>query len=360
MTVKDARQPASIHAEASEWFVNFREGDVDAEAQLLFSAWLKKSPEHIRAYMEVAALWDDIPQLAGDLDVDVEAVVAHALSQGNVASIRPNSNMHATDGAHPVVARARRRHWAAIAATIAACSLLLSWWQLSRSSLYETGIAEQRLITLSDGSTVELTARSQVRVRLTKEQRHVDLLAGQALFKVAKDAARPFIVVSDDVSIRAVGTQFDVHRRNSGTVVTVLEGRVAVATQADATVASAPAAAATTSLYLSAGEQVTMPEAGKAGSAAVPQARHVDATQIAAWTERTLNFENQTLADVIEEFNRYNQRQIVLADASLSGLRISGVFSAKKPASLLRFLDEQMQLHVAMDETQVRIERRRQ
>ncbi|MBL8270001.1 FecR family protein [Steroidobacter sp.] len=357
MTAKEEYPPVSIQAEASEWFVNFREGDVDVAGQLLFSAWLKKSPEHIRAYMEVAALWSDIPQLSADLEIDADAVVAYARSQGNVSSIRPNSNMRATEATRAP----RRRYWAALAASIAACSVLLVWWQLSRAPLYETGIAEQRLITLSDGSTVELTARSQVRVRMTKSERHIELLAGQALFRVTKDASRPFIVVSDDVSVRAVGTQFDVHRRTSGTVVTVLEGRVAVASNAVTMVSSAPATApAPASLYLSAGEQITMPDVGAGGSAPVLQARHVDPTQIATWAERTLNFDNEALADVVEEFNRYNQRQIVLADDSLSNLRISGVFSAKKPASLLRFLDEQMQLQVAADDTEVRIERRHQ
>lgn len=382
MTLNDSREAeTSIFAEANEWWVNFREDDVDAAGKLRFNAWLKKSPEHIRAYMEVAALWSDIPQLAADIEADVETVVAYARSQGNVASIKPSSSARAPETTEAVVARNRtrqRRSWAAIAAVIVACSVLIAWWQLSQTPLYETGIGEQRLFVLTDGSTVELTARSRLRVHMTQEERRIDLLAGQALFKVSKDPARPFIVTSQDVSVRAVGTQFDVHRRSSGTVVTVLEGRVSVAAKAVGTlpdgnerasgdiangsrIPSDPTQSAVPSLYLSAGEQLTVPEARQgsgAGTAQILQSRPVDATQIATWTERKLNFENEALANVVEEFNRYNRQQIVLADESLADLRISGVFAATKPASLLRFLDQQMQLAVNVSDAQVRVSRR--
>ena len=65
-------------------------------------------------------------------------------------------------------------------------------------------------------------------MRITDQERLVELLQGQALFNVAKDSARPFFAMSDDARVRAVGTQFDINRRRTGTTVTVLEGRVAV------------------------------------------------------------------------------------------------------------------------------------
>src|SRR5205823_2531257 len=86
----------------------------------------------------------------------------------------------------------------------------------------------ERSIALPDGSLIELNARSSVRVRFTSNERAVELFEGQALFRVAKDPARPFIVSSDGKRVRAVGTQFDVYRKKASTTVTVLEGRVTV------------------------------------------------------------------------------------------------------------------------------------
>jgi len=89
-------------------------------------------------------------------------------------------------------------------------------------------VGEQRSIALADGSIIDLNARSRIRVRLSKDERDVELLQGQALFHVAKDNSRPFVVRSDTTVVRAVGTEFDVYRKKNGTVITVLEGRVVV------------------------------------------------------------------------------------------------------------------------------------
>ena len=86
----------------------------------------------------------------------------------------------------------------------------------------------------SDGSTLELNAHSKVRVTLREHERDVELIDGQAMFRVAKDHSRPFIVHSGESEVRAVGTQFDVNRHRSGTTITVIEGRVAVFSAAQA------------------------------------------------------------------------------------------------------------------------------
>lgn len=364
----------AVFAEASQWLVDFRAGDVDAEGRRRFNAWLCRSPDHIQAYMEAAALWGDIPQLAGNMEVDVEAVVAHARGQRNVTALRTATTAElpagtSSDGDNRqagvssrgsvVIAgrtpRRARRLWAFAAASAAALVLatFVAWWQLDHGTLYTTEIGGQRSITLADGSAIELGARSGVRVRLSSKERSIELIDGQALFRVAPDASRPFIVSSDNARVRAVGTQFDVHKRSSGTVVTVLEGRVAV---------SAAASSNAHDVEATAGEQVTVPvvlspKTVKSGGANkdVTHLRTVDVSSMASWTEHTLSFENAPLADVVEEFNRYNERQIALGDSTLESVRISGVFSATKPESLLKFLRDQMSLDVVSGDRRVTI-----
>src|SRR5580698_10681471 len=81
-------EPAdAVYVEASEWLVEIREDDLDSAGHSRFSAWLRRSPDHIRAYLELAALWSDIPRLTANTAVDVEAIVAHARAQSNVARI---------------------------------------------------------------------------------------------------------------------------------------------------------------------------------------------------------------------------------------------------------------------------------
>jgi|SRR5579872_111552 len=408
-----AQEPnPALFAEATGWLVDFREGYVDSGGERRFYAWLRRSPEHIRAYMEVAALWADIPRLASDMVIDVDHLVAQARAQNRVTQLKgvnaeedtaPRELHIATNrtlGRWPLL----RPHWA-LAAVVVVASLvgLLAWWQLGRGSLYATGIGEQRSIALADGSMIELGARSRVRVRLGQRERDVELLSGQALFRVAKDPSRPFIVVTNNAQVRAVGTEFDVHKRTTGTTVTVLEGRVAVyatsdhsssgssepqwpeiaqnekglnisspkkgttnratenRTEGPAVVASGAAGAHTstvtdslsarthprTPMFLGAGEQMTV---GESGETPLPHPLRTEAAGGAAWSERTLTFEDAPLSDVVEEFNRYNERQIVLSDPALQVLRISGVFAADKPSSLLHFLSNEMQLEVKSTE----------
>jgi transmembrane sensor len=220
------------------------------------------------------------------------------------------------------------RHWsmaAAVATVICATSLWL-WWDAGRATMYTTQVGEQRAVTLSDGSLMQLNARSRIAVRFTAAGRDIDLLEGQALFRVKKDAARPFVVHSGAAQVRAVGTEFDVYRKKTGTVVTVVEGRVAVS---DSLVAKQ------TPALLSAGEQVTV--APKLAS----RPRKADVAAVTAWTQRRLVFHASSLPDVAEEFNRYNAQPRIIVDPVLADFKISGVYASTDPELFLRFLRTQ-------------------
>ncbi len=236
---------------------------------------------------------------------------------------------------------------------------------------YFTGVGEQRTFGLPDGSTVELNSRSKIRVRYANRIRAVDLLQGQALFEVAKDPGRPFIVSSDAIKVRAVGTEFDVYRKRAGTVVSVVEGRVAVCGRlatpaaggrrrlADALPAggyaqgssvpepgapgSRQAGGGGPAIVVAAGEQLTVT------SESVRKIEHASMMQATAWRRRKLVFDSATLADVADEFNRYSDRQIVVDGSGPVDLRISGVFSITDSESLIRFLRERSD--VTIEET---------
>ena len=191
----------------------------------------------------------------------------------------------------------------------------------------ETAVGEQRSVVLGDGSLVTLNTSSAIEVRMASDRRTVKLLAGEALFAVAHDSARPFEVTTDDTTVRAIGTQFNVDRRPASTTVTVVEGRVAVITATDKSQRAQPSR-----LPLEAGEQLTL---------APRSARHAVRTDVAtaiAWTQRKLVFEHRHLGEVAEEFNRYNRQIIEIRSAELRDQEVTGVFQANDPASFLSFL----------------------
>ena len=93
---------------------------------------------------------------------------------------------------------------------------------------YVTAIGEQRTIQLDDGSRIILDTSSEVAVRLTGNRRSVTLTAGQAMFDVQGDPARPFVVAAGDTKVTAIGTRFDVRRSGAGARVILVDGRVDV------------------------------------------------------------------------------------------------------------------------------------
>jgi transmembrane sensor len=339
---------AAIVAEASEWFIEFRAGDVNGEARLRFIEWLRRSPEHIQAYLEVSGVWSELPSADPDGRFDLESLIARARSESDVIPLSP---IHPWVPPGPPAAQpralgrfARRPVLAAAAIVVASFAALFLWIGRDTARLYSTGIGEQRTLQLMDGSTVELNARSKVEVRLTEHRRDVALIEGQALFHVAKDKQRPFIVQAGEAEVRAVGTEFDVYKKRTETVVTVVEGRVETYAEADGAGAAA--------ILLSAGEQLTvLPHA-------VTKPTLADTAAATAWVQKRLIFEETPLKDVAVEFNRYNRRPLAIDDPTLQTLKISGVYSSIDPASLINFLRSQSSIQVIETEDQVRVVRR--
>jgi transmembrane sensor len=330
-----------IYEEAAYWLVEFRTGKNDPATRKRFDKWIRKSPEHLRAYLEITEIWQDAPFVGHRADLSVEDLVTDSRTGDNVVSLGTKESGLTQSKTYSVF---RTGSWAlaAIAASVLLISVAIGSWLYFNRDIYTTSTGAQRSIRLADGSTIELNSQSKVRVRYGENQRNVELLEGQALFHVAKDTARPFIVATDTTQVRAVGTQFDVYRKVSGTTVTVLEGRVAIepVPHAAGIGHSAP--------ILAAGEQLTIPKL-PGQDRQMLLAQKADIETATAWTQNRLIFKSTPLTAVAEEFNRYNRRHIIIrcdnaglsAEASICDLKISGVYSSTDPRLLVRFLREQ-------------------
>jgi transmembrane sensor len=336
---------SQIIAEASEWLVEFETGEDDADARRRFDGWLRRSPEHVRAYLSLLPLWKQSALARFKHDSGPQSLIAFARSEDNVVPLSTAEPMK-----HRLAARWRMPLAVAAGTLLAISGALFVWREIGPT--YVTGVGEHRSVILPDGSIVELNARSRIRARFSERQRSIDLMEGQALFDAAPDAARPFVVNIDGLRVRAVGTQFDVNKRANGTVVTVVEGRVSVLPSSSAENAAHP----TEGSLISAGEQMTL--TAQAARKTL-QARPADLAAAMAWTQRRLVFDASLLAEVVEEFNRYNTRPLVIEDSALDRFPITGSFSSTNPSSLIRFLQAQPGIHVIATDDEIRIAARR-
>jgi len=336
-----------INEEAAHWFVEFRTGDIDAAGRRSFDTWVRTSPEHLRAFIEIAALWGHSGKLGRHSPFSLEELIASARTETNVV---PLPRMSLPEDA--LKGRQRRFRLAAAAAALLVIGSIVAGSLVSQRRTYSAEVGERRSLRLADGSRVTLNSRSRVRIALDDSTRTVDLLEGEALFRVAHEVSRPFIVRAKGTFIRAVGTEFDVDEKDRGAVIAVVDGRVAVS-RADARTGSDRNEAQPDDrkgVLVSAGERIDMSE----GSNAKPTP--INASSATAWTQGKVILQSATLEEVVERFNRYSQRRLVAEDRGAVPFRLSGVFSTDTDF-LIRYLRERGDIEVQESATQIRIVR---
>jgi transmembrane sensor len=335
---------AKLAEEAAEWVERLqRDSSEVCDAQ--FRDWLLLSPNHIDEFLVAKLTFSLFQRFDPARQFDVDELVKHASDQVIPLRAPPESEQPALALSKP--SRILRYVGLSLVAAAVFASIGMLGFYLYFTS-YSTGIGEQRTVRLADGSTLELNARSKVRVHLGKDVRSVRLIEGEALFKVAHDPDRPFRVSTKTAMIEAVGTQFDVYLTlDSGTRVAVVEGRVRVigdsgerspsSTTLDTPkVAVAPSMAVSNIglLMLAAGEQANISQQGRIFKAAQP---HVP--DAIAWRNGRLIFHDAPVGEVIKEFGRYSEFHFSLVGNGLPQRRITGVFQAYDPQALVSLFE---------------------
>jgi transmembrane sensor len=365
MDVRPHRPRANrqIQQEAAQWLIEFNADDPDSAVRAEFDKWLRASPEHIRAYMELLPLWQDSAALADINEMSREELVALATGNGaNVAALRQGlGGGSGTDAAGVVAvlaptARRRARYFRPLAAAAALVIVLAGIFWLRATAgghVYRTGIAEIRTLTLEDGTRLSIGARSKVTVAYSKSARAFKLEAGDIYVDVAKDPARPLTVEVKDKMIRALGTQFEVRSDDRSMRVSVIEGLVSIS-GAGETGARPDSGSDASPVLLQAGQQLT-----SRPSAHMEKPQPIRSKEPAAWRTGRLVFDDADLGDVVREFNRYNKRRFTLADPALESVPIAAAFSSADPAPLIRFLKDQPGVVVSERSDEIVVDSRR-
>jgi len=360
----DTSETRSVIArQAIEWFVRNRDGLTPAE-RAAFRDWLMCSPQHVEEYLKTAAMSRNLQEAIGGYSVPAEALLEQAGSvvwlhdRDRGATVEPrrveprsveSCNADPALASSPAVPSRRYRLGrpaAAVAAIAAMAALvLLAASILAGVAYYErdgerfglpkefvTGRGEQRSWLLPDGTSLNLNSDSDVVVHYNRRERLVEMRRGQALFRVAHEATRRFRVSAGETGVIAVGTQFDVWRKPTSTLVTVVEGNVAVFT-GEAPPSTAAATLPSQAVAVGAGQQLQVDDHSKPSS---PLGANVQMT--VAWVQHQIAFDQRPLGDVAAEFNRYGSVPIIVESERLRAVEISGIFSEYDTESFVAFI----------------------
>jgi len=304
----------AIEADAAQWLAREDGDGWHADLQAERDAWLRDNVRHRVAYLRLRAAWQRADAVAG------QAIERPAPS-------RP---------------LARFSRWRMAAGLLLACGLGaflapdVGWQQGQR---YATGTGENRTIALADGSRLMLNTATRLRTA-PDGGRHVWLDSGEAYFDIAHDPSRPFVVEAGTSRVTVLGTRFTVRRDGERTRVLVEQGRVQV-DERDASVVLTPNQEARSA----------------AGHIARAEHSQVQTGQRLAWREGRIVFDQITLGEAIAEFNRYNDRKLVITDPEAASLRIGGSFAPSNIDGFVRLLEQGFGLQAERGTSQIVISR---
>jgi transmembrane sensor len=330
--------------EAAEWWVRLQGlEELPRTEREEYVDWLRESPIHVAEMLRVAQLHNALDQFNRWTQLSARGLE----EPDNVVALKDYADSDASDdssldeprGHGPSRHRLPSNKWRFVAAAGFA-ALVAGWLFLAeRTKTIETERGERREVALSDGSVLDVDPETRLRVKFDNRTRHVYLDKGRALFHVAKNPNRPFLVEADGTTVRAVGTEFGVEHQDLGVVVTVSEGKVAVTSGAPDRGSPitpgyvAPSPHEVSAVILTAGEQVTVSPSGSA-----KPVKAVDSERELSWAKGRLVFENESLAAAVAEFNRYNRVQMRILDPVLAQRPVSAVFDANDPESFVAFI----------------------
>lgn len=337
----------AARAEAAVWIVRLHGEERTPELEAGLREWLGARPENARQFEHITDVWD----IGGTVTAD---------GLPRMHSWRPVNSP---------------RPWAIAATVLMVCALsAFAAYHGWSDPDYTTRHGEQRLVRLDDGSRVAMNSDTRLSVALTARERRVRLERGEAYFEVARNPALPFIVVAGDSQVTALGTAFVVRYEPTRVAVTLVEGKVAVKSlgskqqgkqlmrqqQRAANLPTEPndAPSSAREIILAPGERLVL------ASRTQPQLDSPRLDAVTAWRRGEVLLEGTALPDAIAEMNRYDERQLVIDDAALAAVRVSGVYRtgdspgfARAVAELhgLQIIERAGRIHLQRNTSSVRL-----
>jgi transmembrane sensor len=321
MSSPDSTRNSHLEEQAALWAAKLDGSTLSTSDRAELDAWLAEAPEH-------RAMLSQYCQFSADLEQRLPAlVISGAVKLPPEATERPRRNW--------------RLAWIGFGLAAAAAIAIAVWpsHSLQQTESVATSVAQRKTLELSDGTRVELNARTSLLVELGSKERHVRMADGEAFFTVAKDPSRPFIIDTPAGSVRVTGTVFNVHADSAAELeVTVVEGSVRVQPGITAGGPSSEPA------QLRAHDELT----AVAGHTVVHQLSNGDLENTLAWREGYIVFEGTPLRDALARLSRYHGRTIT-ADPAVAEQPIGGRFRLDDLDVFLQSIQDFLPVRVSTD-----------
>ena len=335
-----------IESQAAAW-VSEIDGGMSLKQEAKLTSWLSQSPLHGEIFVQAASMWDVLDVLSPIAKVmPIESLDAFETKSSKISNIKMfsmvacfglvligallfNVNIFTFDnsGSNFVVGANNNIEQANI-----------------KGQVYVTAVGERSNITLDDGSEIKLNTDTMISVRFSENERRIELSKGEAFFQVSKNPNRPFVVLTTSNRVTAVGTAFSIDVSDSDdTEVLVTEGRVKVdhllrnplALRARSSFSDVTELAVSAPpVFLSQGQKVLL---NKSRSDEITYTDDFDSAL--AWREGMIVFDGESLAQAIDEIDRYIPLEFKIVDKNIASIPVGGFFKTGDLDQLLLVLE---------------------
>lgn len=322
---------AQAEAEAAEWIARRTRDDWRESNEADLQQWIARSLDHRVAWLRLDAAWQETQRLKSLLST----APAGSVPRPEEVRLPFFDDFAGQPTEPPRVSRWQFRRLTMAAAVCIAVFGSVIGWQMLRAPRYHTEVGALQAVPLSDGSRMTLNTNTRLQVDVTPTERRVSLARGEAFFEVAKDPARPFVVVAGDRRVVAVGTQFSVRRDGDELRVLVAEGTVRLENTTSPAVNSLDAGGVHPDRVLLTAGTIARAEED---SILIREQTVGQVEQLLSWRSGYLVFDNTPLSDAVAEFNRYNERQVVIDDPRIAAIAVGGNFRATNVEAFVRLI----------------------
>ena len=348
--------------EAAEWFIALRSDGVSGERIAEWQHWLSSDEAHRQAFQRLESFWQLSDGVAARWPTEDEVEQDEYSGTESVTAWRSRLEAVAPERREPHASsrvRPRSFGWLLVGAPLLAIVALAAviYWPLINVAIkggwrtsVRTGIGETRTLTLPDGTTVWEAGKTSLVATLLPHSRSVVLSGGDAYFQVAREPGRPFTVRAGSATVTDVGTAFDV-KVLDGVVVSVAEGMVRVSTGAPSGQSRAArqglGSVVMTNLdtvELKAGQRLALQAFTR-----VPIVTTVNPAEVGGWRQGRIQYMDEPLAGVVADLSRYSTRRIVVGDAKVADLRVTGVVFLDNINGWLASLESTFRVNVATE-----------
>lgn len=316
----------------NDLIAKFISGNINFEENQLLNEWRSQNSENETVFQSFSKTWDctEKTNIIQDINLDQEWINLTSRINGFNESHENNKFRFI-----------KLYRIAAVFLVLALSIIVVRHYFFNNNERLLFAAEKPVELSLPDGSTISLNVFAEIKYpeKFSKETRTVSLQKGEAFFNIARDEEKPFIVETEKLTVKVLGTSFCVDVRETGeTSVIVSTGKVEVTRREHPD----------DKQILNPGDKLIYSNNSDSFSSSVN-----DDSNFLGWKTKKLIFKNELFSKVISDINHTYHKNIIIENETLKNCRLTASFDDQSFEAVLRILESAMNINIKYTENSI-------